>query len=244
VVKIRMPYHHQRHEKSTDSYTVPAFLGLLATAFAGVGADGVLRGTVSGMIIAFLMALFFFCMSFMWNSLAPDLSKRLTESATVVATDFRAWLAVAFLVFAYIAITPYALQPRALVRSDSSMAPPGNSSEPIQRAFVDVDPNFLIDIVSTRPSAEAAQLISEYEGRWMKVAGPLRGPASRTGRGVLIDIGLPTRHSVNCTLDGQQADLAISLKPDSDVSVIGQIKKQGVTILWVSLDHCEIISSK
>jgi hypothetical protein len=239
MVKFMMPYRRQHDQKPTGDYAVPAFLGLLATAFAGIGADGVLRGAVGNMILAFLMALFFFCLSVMWNSLAPDLSKRLTESATVIATDFRAWLTVAFLVFAYIVITSIIPVP-----SDSSVALPRNSSEPIERTLVDVDPDYLIEVVSSRPSAEAAQIISGYEGRWMKVAGPLRGPASRRGRGALIDIGLPTRHSVNCTLDGLQADLALALKPDSDVSVIGQIKKQGITILWVSLDHCEIVSSK
>jgi hypothetical protein len=239
-----MPYRRHHDQKPTGDYAVPAFLGLLATAFAGIGADAVLRGAVGNMIIASLMALFFFCLSVMWNILVPDLSKRLTESATDIATDFRAWLTVAFLVFAYIAIAPYTVQSAISVRSDSSVAHPDNSSEPIQHAIVDVDPDYLIEIVSTRPGAEAAQLISGYEGQWMKVAGPLRGPASRLGPGVSIDIGLPTRHSVNCTLEGPQADLAISLKPDSDVSVIGQIKKQGVTSLWVSLEHCEIMSSK
>lgn len=83
---------------------IPAFLDLLAAAFGGVAADAFFRGEYGKMVGAGIACLFFFVLGLSWNRLAPSLGKRLISTASQIATDFRWWLAVAFLLFVYFAV--------------------------------------------------------------------------------------------------------------------------------------------
>lgn len=89
--------------KSTD---LPASMFFMAVAgsFMGVGTDTLMKESIWRAVVPYLVGVAFFILGVSWHWLKQFVGQRFRDSVAKVSTDFRWWLAIAFIVFLYSAM--------------------------------------------------------------------------------------------------------------------------------------------
>jgi hypothetical protein len=114
---------------------------------------------------------------------------------------------------------------------------------PKEQIFVDVTPQFLVELKRGRTTAEGATLLHPYIGKWMKLSGPISdvSPPDLSGRpSAVISFNEPNqRISVLMFFDKNLWERISTLRVDQNILVQGQISTVESSILL--LVDCEIV---
>jgi hypothetical protein len=166
-----------------------ALLVIVASSFVVGGTETLIKGEVRLAVVSYLAGAAFFTASVFWRRLSLLVGPRISHTAYLVTTDFRWWMAAAFLLLLYVGYPSFmdayglrtpekATLPRA---ADTAVAvhpalPPANPSpagtaEKQERVMLEVDAVYLSNIYQDRTTLEGDRIFSVYAHKWMKVSG-------------------------------------------------------------------------
>jgi hypothetical protein len=108
---------------------------------------------------------------------------------------------------------------------------------PLERSFVKVTPEYLMDFYKDRTSFQGDQLAKSYIGKWIRISGKVANVDVK--QLIHVSVRLPDTRHIILVFDNDWEDRVSILIGAQKIEAIGQISQ--VNEIHMTLRHCEVI---
>jgi tRNA_anti-like len=159
-----------------------------------------------------------------------------TEAATSVGTNPVAWFVVLMFILAVFAFH----RPRNRNKDEiSSFGVPPDPAFPAQKIFVDVSPEYLIDLYKDRTSVQGDALAAAYLSKWVSVKGKVSDISDMYGGGLLVIVVSGNEKIVAASFLAKEKSKISHIAHGATISVQGELA--GINSYSIKLANCEMV---